>query len=102
MQKLWILGGLWSLFLLAACSGTPTTAPKAETITCTIAYRADVNEAIEREETITFTDSDDEQSVAFANMMFHAAYSTGATDNERALRVWVTDGEDLGIYRKSP
>ena len=99
MQKLWILGGLWSLFLLAACSGTSTPAPKAETITCTVAYRADAIEAIEREETITFTDSDDEQSAAFADMMFHAAYSTGETDNERALRAWVTDGNDMDIYQ---
>jgi hypothetical protein len=99
MQKLWILGGLWSLFLLVACSGTPTTAPKAETITCTVAYRADITGSIEQEEAITFTDSDDEQSVAFADMMFHAAYSTGEADNERTLRVWVTDGEDLGIYQ---
>ena len=99
MRKIWILVGLWSLFLLPACGGIDeTVAPKAEAITCTVAYRADITGPIEQEETIRFTDSDDEQSVAFADMMFHAAYSTGATDNERVLRVWVTDGDDMDIY----
>lgn len=46
---------------------------------------------IEREETLTFTDADAEQSIAFADLVFHAAHSTGAVDNERALRLWVTD-----------
>jgi len=88
MRKFWILLGL----LLAACSGADGSAPaKAEGVICTAAYRTDVNQSIEWEETITFTDNDAEQMIAFADMMFHAAYSAGETDNERNLRVWVTD-----------
>ena len=95
MRKILLLFGL----LLIACSGEEATiAPKADTITCTAAYRADVTQPIEREESITFSDSDDEQSVSFADMVFHAAYSTGNADNERALRLWVTDGMETAVY----
>lgn len=93
MPKVLILVSL----LLVACGGiggtnTAVSPPKAETITCTAAYRSSVEVGIEREETLTFGDSDTEQSVAFADMTFHTAYSTGAADNERALRLWVTRG----------
>lgn len=95
MRKILLLFGL----LLIACSGEGATiAPKADTITCTAAYRADVTQPIEREESITFSDSDDEQSVAFTDMVFHAAYSTGKADNERALRLWVTDRMETAVY----
>lgn len=103
MRKLLILFGL----LLAACSGGgEVAATKAEMIRCTAAYRASVEQGIEREETVTFTDSDAEQTVAFADMVFHAAYSAGERDNERALRLWVTDtstslstsGADTAVY----
>jgi hypothetical protein len=97
MRKVLIIVGL----LLVACGGsggadTAVTSPKAETITCTAAYRSSVEVGIEREETLTFTGSDAEQSVAFADITFHAAYSTGELDNERSLRLWVTRaGEDM-------
>ncbi len=78
--------------LLAACGGGGETAvPLAESIICTAAYRSSVEVSIEGEETLTFTDVDDEQSVAFGEMTFHAAYDAGGADNERNLRVWVTD-----------
>lgn len=34
-------------------------------------------------------------------MMFHATYSTGEADNERALQVWVTDGEGTTVYQST-
>lgn len=52
---------------------------------------------IEQEETLTFADVDDEQSAAFGAMTFHAAYRTGAVDNERSLRVWVTDAAETAV-----
>ena len=83
------------LVLLSACGGTEATIPKAETISCTAAYRATVEQGIEREETILFSDTDSEQSIAFTDMVFHAAYSTEEADNERNMRVWVTDASPL-------
>ena len=94
MRKFWIFWGM--VLVLAACGGRGETAvpAKAQQITCTAAYRRSVQVGIEREETLTFTDADAEQSVAFADLIFHAAYHTGAADNERNLRVWVTDSND--------
>jgi hypothetical protein len=95
MRKFWILLGL----LLAACSSGATAAQKAESITCTAAYRANVSQSIEKEESLTFTDSDAEQMIAFTDMLFHTAYSAGEADNERNLRVWVTDAGDTAVYQ---
>ena len=81
---------LFLIALLTACTGAEASAPKAETISCTAAYRASVEQGIEGEETILFSDTDAEQSIPFADMVFHAAYSAGEADNERNLRVWVT------------
>ena len=81
---------LFLIVLLTACGGAEASSPKAETISCTAAYRASVEQGIEREETILFGDTDAEQSLPFADMVFHAAYSAGEADNERNLRVWVT------------
>jgi len=86
---------LFLMVLLSACGGAEATIPKAETISCTAAYRASVAQDIEREETILFSGTDAEQSIAFTDMVFHAAYRAGEADNERNLRVWVTDvGEE--------
>lgn len=87
MRKLLMLLGL----LLIACSSSGTAHTKAETITCTAAYRSDVSQPIEREESITFTDRDAEQAIPFTDMVFRAIYSTGKMDNERALHLRVTD-----------
>ncbi len=78
------------IILLSACGGAETAVPKVETISCTAAYRASVEQGIEREEMIVFGDTDSEQSIPFTDMVFHAAYSAGEADNERNLRVWVT------------
>ena len=68
-----------------------TEAPaKAGKIECHAAYRASVTVPIEREETITFTDSDARQSISFADLDWHAQYGTGELDGERALRLRVT------------
>ncbi|MEZ4644543.1 MAG: hypothetical protein R3E31_17720 [Chloroflexota bacterium] len=93
MQKIAdLLGILMVGLLLAACGGGGETAVSiADSIVCTVAYRSSVEVGIEREETLTFTDADAEQAVAFTAMTFHAAYDAGGADNERNLRVWVTD-----------
>ena len=80
------------IVLLSACGGAETAVPKAETISCTAAYRASVAQGIEREETILFSDTDSEQSISVSDLVFHAAYSAGEADNERNMRVWVTGG----------
>jgi hypothetical protein len=43
-------------------------------------------------------DADAEQSLAFADLVFHAAYATGEGDDERALRTWVTGADKTVIY----
>jgi len=111
MQKiLSLLGIIIFGLLLAACGGGGETAAstssgqsvlKAEPINCTAAYRSSVEVGIEREETFTFTDVDDEQSAIFSKMMFHATYDAGGADNERNLRVWVTDAGDTAVYHST-
>lgn len=96
---------LWILFLISCGGGVETavsTPANAENITCTVAYRSSVEVGIEQEETLTFVDSDDEQAITFADMVFHAAYSAGEQDNERNLRVWVTeDGADTAVSQST-
>lgn len=87
----WIL----IILLLVGCNRTQQ---KAESITCTAAYRTDTSRAIDKEERITFYDSDAEQTIAFADTIFYAAYSTGIADNERNLQIRVTDGNDTTAY----
>lgn len=98
MRKLWVFIGL--VWALAAC-GAETAVPKAENIICTAAYRSSVEQGIEREETIAFADSDDEQVISFTDMVFHAAYRAGKLDNERALRVWVTDISETAVSQST-
>ncbi len=89
-----ILGLLTAVVLIGtACTSNEasTAAPKAEQISCTAAYRSAVTKPIEREESITFEDSDTQQNLAFANLTLNAEYWTGEFDGERAFRVWVTD-----------
>jgi hypothetical protein len=95
MRKLWFLVGL--VWILAACGGE-TAVSKAETISCTAAYRSSVQVGIEQEETLTFTEANAEQSASFTDMTFHAAYSAGEADNERNLRVWVADAADTVLH----
>ena len=71
-------------------SSTGEAPAKAGKIVCHAAYRASVTVPIEREETITFTDSDAQQSISFADLDWHAQYGTGELDGERALLLWVT------------
>lgn len=108
MRKLLsLLGIIVAGLLVVACSGDGETAastgsgqavPKAESIVCTAAYRSSTEVGIEQEETVTFTDVDAEQSAAFAEMTFHAAYRTGEADNERGLRLWVTDAAETAVH----
>ena len=100
MRKILSLVGLIMVgLLLVACGGDGETAvPLANSIVCTAAYRSSVEVGIEGEETLTFTDVDDEQSVVFTEMTFHAAYDAGGADNERNLRVWVTGASDSVLH----
>jgi hypothetical protein len=90
---------LWGVLFLAACNTNNTSLARADLITCTVAYRASTSQPIEHEESLALIDSDAEQSVAFNDLVFHAAYRTGEADNERSLRLWVTDVNDSTIYQ---
>lgn len=96
MRPIWLFMGL----LLVACAGETAVAPaaKADAITCHAAYRPDVGRAIEREESVTFSDQNAEQAIPFTDLVFHAAYYSGELDNERSLRVWVTDAVEGVMY----
>jgi hypothetical protein len=76
---------------LSSCRAAPTTAPRASSITCNTAYRSSSGVPIEREENVIFGDMDAIESVNFADLTFNAQYSGGEMNNERALRLWVTE-----------
>jgi hypothetical protein len=87
------------VLMMVACTGVDAApAARADAIVCTAAYRSSVAAPLEREETVSFGDSDAEQSLAFTDLVFHAAYTTGELDNERALRTWVTATDETVIY----
>ena len=91
MRKLFILLGL----LLAACQGAGETAvPRAESITCNTAYRSGVSVPIESEDTVSFSDEDSQQTLEYTDLVFHAQYSSGKFDHERALILRVTKPEE--------
>ena len=95
MNKFWII----ILCLLTAC-GVTEQGQSGEQIVCTVAYRSSVSVAIEREETLTFTNSRGEQLLMFDEATFHAAFDTGEQGGERSLRLWVTDTiENSAIYQ---
>jgi hypothetical protein len=85
-----------ALFFLFLSSCTTPTAPRAKAIICHTAYRSGTGVPIEEEETVTFEDSDADASTPFSELTFHAAYSTGTSNRERSLRLWVT-GNDSGM-----
>jgi len=89
---------LCTLTLLSCSGGNSTPPAKASDIACTAAYRSSVSGPIEREETITFADTDAEQALTFNDLVFHAAYATGEMNNERSLRTWVTALDESVIY----
>lgn len=82
---------------LAACAAPNGTEPavpsmpKANEIVCHAAYRSSVGTGTEREEEIVLGDEDQDQTLSFAELEFHAQYSTGEFNGERALRLWVTE-----------
>lgn len=86
------------VLMLVACGGAAAPTTRADAIVCTAAYRSSISVPIEREETLSFGDADAEQSLAFADLVFHAAYATGKSDNERTLRTWVTTTDETVIY----
>jgi len=103
MQKIWrLLGILVVSLLFTACGGRAAAeSAKAERITCTAAYRSSVEVGSEQEDIFTFTDTDDELWATLGELMFHAAYDAGGADNERNLRVWVTDAADTAVYHST-
>lgn len=87
MRLLWIGLGL----LLVACVGGETAVSKAEGIVCNTAYRSSTGVPVEREEKISFSDEDGQETLTFADLAFHAQYASGQMNRERALRLWVTE-----------
>lgn len=93
---------IWmGMLLLVACGGGETAVsspPRATAITCYAAYRSSVSQPIEREDQMTFADRDAEDQLAFDDLVLHGAYATGAADNERSLRLWVSDGTVAAVF----
>jgi hypothetical protein len=86
-----LLPGLLLIALVACTAASDTaTGPRAAAIVCHAAYRGNASGPIEREETLTLADEDGEGSLSFADVEFHAFYSAGSGDNERALRLKIT------------
>lgn len=67
---------------------------EAASIVCSTAYRVSTSEPLTEVDTVTFGDHDSVQSIPYIYLTFHAEYTTGASDGERALRLWVTPTAD--------
>lgn len=78
-----------SFILLTSC--TTGAAPRAQVIHCSMAYRGSSSVPIEDEESVTFNDSSSTYQAIFKELTLHAAYSSGRDNQERALRLWVTE-----------
>lgn len=85
----WLI--ILSLFLTACQGASDSDVPRAPSITCHAAYRSGVRTPIEREETFFFGDEDGQQRLDFSDLSLHAQYSSGELNNERALRLSVTE-----------
>jgi len=93
--------------LLCGCGGTTGSDPKAKLITCHTAYRSSPGREIEREDSLIFSSADEQQKLSYENLVFLAQYSSGEIDQERALRLWVTepgksDPITVHLYQLSP
>ncbi len=62
----------------------------AASIVCSTAYRVSTSEPLTDVDTVVFADDDSVQSIPYIYLEFHAEYTTGGVDGERALRLWVT------------
>jgi hypothetical protein len=92
MRGIWIVLNLFVAACTVACTNlTETAVRRAASMTCHAAYRSGPSVLIEREETFTFNDEDGLQELDFADLSLNAQYSAGEIDNERALRLWVTE-----------
>lgn len=102
MQNFLILVGLFAMGLgvAACCEGETAATAKAEQVVCTAACRSRVEVGIKHEKTLTFDDSDVEQSVTFTGLAFRASYRTGTADSERGFQVWDTDAVDKTCCRE--
>jgi hypothetical protein len=99
MRKLFVLFGLLLASCISRADSSGSQATRADMIICHAAYRSDVSQPIEREDSVTFTDSDAEHSLAFTDLVFYAAYRAGEVDNERALQVQITDSNRSFVYQ---
>src|SRR5262245_20784397 len=87
-----LVGVVLALLLLAGCRGSQAQSNEAQTtpvplgIDCHLAYRSSVTVGIEREETVSFSTTDDNQTVVFPQLQFQAQYWASAEQwTERAL-----------------
>ncbi|HSJ27186.1 MAG TPA: hypothetical protein VLB67_03180 [Acidimicrobiia bacterium] len=73
--------------LTAACASADE---RADAIVCSTAYRVSTSESLTGTDTLRLADEDSGGSIPYVYLEFHAAYTDGRADGERALRVWVT------------
>jgi hypothetical protein len=76
-----------ALLGLAGCSDE---AGRVAGIICSTAYRVSQSEPLTEVDHLRFGDEDSTRSMPYIYLELHAQYTTGTTDNERALRLWVT------------
>jgi len=75
----------WTV-VLAACSSEGRSAE----IVCHTAYRVSTSDQLTGTDTVQILDERSSRSIPYIYLEFHAEYTPGFDDNERALRVWVT------------
>ena len=92
LNKSGFLSGLvLVLLMLGGCRGTQAQSNEAQTtpvplsIDCHLAYRSSVTVGIEREETVSFSATDDSQTVAFPNSNFRRNIGPARNSGQNAL-----------------
>jgi hypothetical protein len=102
-RKLELLTIVLTVLSLASCGDQSSPADaqspgRASQIVCNTAYRSSAGGRIEREDSLTFSDSDSQQSLSYGELEFYGSYDAGEQDRERGLRVWVTErGSDMDL-----
>jgi len=73
--------------LAVACA---TGSGRAAAIVCSTAYRISQTESLTEVDTLRLPDQDSTESKPYVYLELHAQYTSGQTDGERSLRLWVT------------
>jgi hypothetical protein len=75
---------------MVLAAGCASGGERAGAVVCSTAYRVSASDSLTGTDTLRLPDEDSSGSIPYIYLEFHAAYTDGRADGERALRVWVT------------